>query len=202
MDVLKEQRVYVTFRQKLGETATETYEMLQQAFGETALSRSKTFEWYSRLKNGRMSIADDRHTGRPSTALTKEIVDRVNAVIRRSRPLTIREIADELNLSFSTCQAILTQDFGMRRVSAKLVPRLLTQDQTEHRAIACRELLQRAENDATLLPSIITGDESWIYGYDSETEQISSQWKTPSSLRPKKARQVRSNVKKNADRFL
>jgi hypothetical protein len=89
--------------------------------------------------------------------------------------LTIREIADELNLSFGTCQAILTQDLGMRRVSAKLVPRLLTQDQTEHSMTACRELLQRADNDATFLPSIIAGDESWVYGYDPETEQISSQ---------------------------
>jgi hypothetical protein len=46
--------------------------------------------------------------------------------------LRIREIADELNLSFGTCQAILTQDLGMRCVSAKLVSRLLTQDQTQH----------------------------------------------------------------------
>jgi hypothetical protein len=164
MDVLKKQRVCIKFCQKHGKTATETYEMLQQAFGETALSRSKAFEWYSRFQNGRTSIDDNPHTVRPSTARTNETVDRVNAVIRGNRRLTIRETADELNLSFGTCQAILTQNLGMRRVSAKLVPRLLIQDQTEHRATACRELLQRAENDATFLPSIITGDESWVYG--------------------------------------
>jgi hypothetical protein len=195
MDVLKEQRVCIKFCQKLGKTVTETYEMLQQTFGETALSRSRTFEWYSRFKNSRMSIDDDPHRGRPSTARTNETVDRVNAVIRGNRPLTIREIADELNLSFGTCQAILMQDLAMRSVSVKLVPRLLTQDQTEHRATACRELLKRSENDATFLPSIVTGDESCVYGYDPETKQMSSQWKTPSSVRPKKARQVRSNVK-------
>jgi hypothetical protein len=122
MDVLKEQRVCVKFCQKLGKTATETYEMLQQAFGETALSRSQTFEWYSRFKNGRTSIDDDPHTGRPSAARTNETVDHINAVIRGNRRLTIREIADELNVSFGTFQAILTQDLGMRRVSAKLVP--------------------------------------------------------------------------------
>jgi histone-lysine N-methyltransferase SETMAR len=83
----------------------------------------------------------------------------------------------------------------MRRVSAKLVPRLLTRDQTEHRATACRELLQRAENDATFLPNIIIGDESWVYGFDPETKQMSSRWKTPSSPRPKKARQIWLNVK-------
>jgi hypothetical protein len=57
------------------------------------------------------------------------------------------------------------------------------------------ELLQRAENDATFLPSIITGDESWVFGYDPETKQMLSQWKTPPSPRPKKARQSRSKVK-------
>jgi hypothetical protein len=128
MDVLKEQRVCIKFCQKLGETATETAEMLQQAFGETALSWSKTSEWYSRFENGRTSIDDDPHTGRPSMARTNETVDRVNVVMRGNRRSTIREIADELNLSFGTCQAILTQDLGMRRVSAKLVPRFLTQD--------------------------------------------------------------------------
>jgi hypothetical protein len=59
MDVLKEKGVCITFCQKLGKTDTETYEMLQQAFGETALSWSKTFEWYSRFKNGHTSIDDD-----------------------------------------------------------------------------------------------------------------------------------------------
>jgi AraC-like DNA-binding protein len=155
MDVLKKQHVCNKFCQKLGKTATETYEMLQQAFRETALSRSKTFEWDSRFKNGRTTIDDDPHTDRPSTARTNKTVDRVNAVTRGNRRLTIRKIADELNLSFGTCQAILTQNLGIRRVSTKPVPRLLTQGQAEH----CRKLLQRVENDATFLPSIITGDE-------------------------------------------
>jgi hypothetical protein len=91
MDVLKEQRVCIKFCQKLGKTATETYEMLHQAFGETVLSRSKTFEWYSRFKNGHKSIKDDSHTGQPSMVRTNETVDYVNAVIHVSRLLTIRE---------------------------------------------------------------------------------------------------------------
>jgi hypothetical protein len=70
MDVLKKQHVCIKFCQKLGKMATETYEMLQQAFGETAFSQSKTFEWYSQFKNGRTSIDDDPHTGRPSMVRT------------------------------------------------------------------------------------------------------------------------------------
>jgi len=45
------------------------------------------------------------------------------------------------------------------------------------------------------MSSVITGDESWVYGYNPEMRQMSSQWKTTSSPRPKKAQQVKSNVK-------
>ena len=40
-------------------SGAETYEMLQAAFGESCLSRSKTFEWYSRFKSRRRSFEDD-----------------------------------------------------------------------------------------------------------------------------------------------
>jgi transposase len=51
------------------------------------------------------------------------------------------EIADELNLSFGTCQAILTQDLGMRRVSAKLV---MHHDNAPcHAALSVREFLAK-----------------------------------------------------------
>jgi hypothetical protein len=135
MNVLKEQRVCIKFCQKLGKTATETYEMLQQAFGETAFSRSKTFEWYSRFKNGCTSIDNDPHTGQPSMARINETVDHVNVVICGCRHLMIREIADELNLSFGLTIAIL-QFFALKHqlstqryepsTTAHMVRKLLT----------------------------------------------------------------------------
>ena len=41
---------------------------------------------------------------------------------------------------------------------------------------------------------VITGDELWVYGYNLETK-AQSQWQHSTSLRPKKARQVWSNIK-------
>jgi histone-lysine N-methyltransferase SETMAR len=75
----------------------------------------------------------------------------------------------------------------MRRVSAKFVPRLLSDDQKAHRVSVCRELKQQARDDPNFISSIITGDETWMYGYDPETKQQSSQWQSPNSLRPKKS---------------
>jgi hypothetical protein len=75
------------------------------------------------------------------------------------------------------------------------VPRLLSDYQKAHRVSVCRELKQQARDDPNFISSIIIGNETWVYGYDLETKQQSSQWKSPNSPRPKKARQVRSNVK-------
>jgi len=83
----------------------------------------------------------------------------------------------------------------MKRVAAKFIPRLLSEDQRANHLDVCREMKVQLKTDPDFLSKIITGDESWCYGYDPETKQQSSQWKSASSPRPKKARQVKSNVK-------
>jgi len=83
----------------------------------------------------------------------------------------------------------------MRHVSVKSVPRLLTVEQKDERVSICTVLREQAQNDPNFMSSVITGDESWVYGYDPETKQMYSQSKTASSPQPKKARQVKSNVK-------
>jgi len=57
------------------------------------------------------------------------------------------------------------------------------------------DLKENATNDPSFLSYVITGDETWVYAYDPETETQSSKWKSLGSPRPKKARQVRSNIK-------
>ena len=82
----------------------------------------------------------------------------------------------------------------MHRIIAKFVPRILTADQKQQRVNFCTELRQFTSNDETFLSRVITGDKCWLYSYDPETKQQSSQWKSPMSPRPKKARQVKRNV--------
>jgi hypothetical protein len=75
------------------------------------------------------------------------------------------------------------------------VPTLLSNDQKALCISVRRELKKQAREDPSFISNILTGDETWMYGYDPETKQQSSQWKSPNSPQPKKARQVRSNVK-------
>jgi len=83
----------------------------------------------------------------------------------------------------------------MRCISARFVPRLLSDNQKVHRVSVCRELKQQARDVPNFISYIITGDETWVYGYDPETKQQSLQWKSPNEPCSKKARQVCSNVK-------
>ena len=78
---------------------------------------------------------------------------------------------------------------------AKIVPQLLTKDQKNNCLSVCYDLRERVWNDPQLLSKVVTGGETWCYGYDLETKQALSQWKTPNSPRPKKGWQVPSIVK-------
>ncbi|UYV83323.1 hypothetical protein LAZ67_23000513 [Cordylochernes scorpioides] len=78
---------------------------------------------------------------------------------------------------------------------AKFVPTLLNCDQKQHRMNIANEMFDSVRDDPNLLQRVIIGDEAWVYGYDVETKAQSSQWKLPHEPRPKKARQIRSNVK-------
>jgi len=80
-------------------------------------------------------------------------------------------------------------------VSARFVPRVLTVEQKQQRLSISLELRNGAASDYSFLGNVITGDETWVYGYDPETRVHSSQWKLPSSPRAIKARQSRSNIK-------
>ena len=83
--------------------------------------------------------------------------------------LTIRELSVEVGGSYGTCQAIPTQDLNMRRLAAKFVPRILTAEQKEWRLSVATNMLQEAESDENFMGQIITGDETWVYGYDPKT---------------------------------
>jgi hypothetical protein len=48
-----EQRICSKFCFKIGKTATETYQLLQQAYGEDAVGRTQVFDWFDRFKEGR-----------------------------------------------------------------------------------------------------------------------------------------------------
>jgi hypothetical protein len=52
----------IKFCQKLGKSASETFQMIKQADGKEALGRSAVFKWHKRSAKGRESLEDDERT--------------------------------------------------------------------------------------------------------------------------------------------
>ena len=77
----REQRACIKFSFKLGKTATQCYEMLKTAFGEQAMGRSQTFQWFSLFKADRTSTDDDECSGRLVSSSTPLLIERVRQII-------------------------------------------------------------------------------------------------------------------------
>ena len=64
----------IKFYFKLGKNATETYGMLQTAFGPYCMNWASVFEWHKRFKEGRKSVRDDERCGRSKEVNTPELI--------------------------------------------------------------------------------------------------------------------------------
>jgi hypothetical protein len=60
----------------------------------------------------------------------------------------------------------------MQRVAAKFVPCVSTEDQKASRVNISQELLDLVSVDEYFLKTIVTGEETWVYGYDAETKTV------------------------------
>lgn len=190
-----EQRWAIKFCTKLDKKAAETHELLKQAYGESALSYVQVSRWVKKFKEGQEGVDDDLRSGRPTTSQTDENVTRVRDLLNSDRRMSVRLLADTVNIPKSVVHRIVTDELNMRKVCAKLVPKLLTDEQKANRVLIASELKERVEINPDFLDNVITGDESWTFGYDPETKRQSAEWHTPASPKPKKARMSKSRVK-------
>jgi hypothetical protein len=60
-------------------------------------------------------------------------------------------IAHELNMNWETVCLKLTEELGMRKICAKIVPRNLTKYQWDAQMSVCADLLQQVEADPELM---------------------------------------------------
>jgi len=130
-----------------------------------------------------------------STCRNDENLEKVRIAISADRRRTIDEISEITGLSSSSCQRMLTGDLYMKHCFRKIYSSVVDRGSKNNHLNVCYDLRKQAGNDPQILSKVVTGDETWYYGYDPETKQASSQWKTANSPKAKKARQVRSNVK-------
>jgi histone-lysine N-methyltransferase SETMAR len=92
-----------------------------------------------------------------------------------------------LMISRSTIGRTLTEKLEYRKVCARWVPCMLTEDHQWQRIDSSREFLQcYADENDNFSDSIVTGDETWAFHFTPETKQQSREWRHSSSPKPRK----------------
>ena len=81
-------------------------------------------------------------------------------ILDNRRRITIKEVADDVDISYGSCQAIFTDVIGIKRWAAKLVLKLLNFEQKQRPKDTARQMLTTFNDDPDFLRKDITGDES------------------------------------------
>ncbi|UYV79208.1 hypothetical protein LAZ67_17001512 [Cordylochernes scorpioides] len=148
MDRKFEQRICIIFCYKIGKSASETLDLLKLAFGNENVNKPTTFRWFSRFKNGIESVKDEKRVGRP--------------ILHRNPE------KEETGISKSLVGSIIKEDLQLKKTPSKFVPKMLTIQQKENRVDVAKKMLEMVEENPNWKGKVITGDETWVHGYDPE----------------------------------
>ena len=97
-----DQRICIKFCVKNEIKGNKVCEMLTKAYGESAMSKTRVYEWYKRFQDGREDVEDDERHGRPSTSATDKNVKKVKEMVENDSRITIREVADDIGISIGS----------------------------------------------------------------------------------------------------
>lgn len=175
---------------------------LAGTLGDSAPPYSTVARWCKEFNLGRTSTKDEHREGRPSIVRTGDNVKKIEDIVLTDRRVTIRYLKEVTGISYGSIQRILAEELHMNEVSARWVPRMLTDNQKKIRYEMSLGNLEKFQADPeTFLRRFVTVDESWIHHFDPETKQQSMTWKRPSSPTPKKFKVASSAGKVMASVF-
>lgn len=165
--------------------------MLSTVYGDSALKKKQLF--LSGLSVSEMVARLQRWCEtRTSFTCDGQNIERVQFLVLSDRRMTVGMLADMLSIGKSSVHTILTENLGLRKLCAKIVPKLLTPDQKLRRKECCIDWKNRHKH---FHERIIAGDESWFYEYDLELKTQSMERKSKNDPRTKKFRKSRSKTK-------
>ncbi len=167
-------------------------EGIELVYGTDSLSRRRIRHWHGVFTNGRTVLVDLHREARAMSGRSRVNIQAVRRLVTTDRRLNVRALAAQTNLSKSTVHAILCKDLHLVGKSAKFVSHLLSPANLRQRLEACLSLLRLHWRFPTFLTRVVTMDESWLYLYDPEQRNQSSEWLHKDEPPPQKVRREMS----------
>ena len=103
--------------------------MLQTDFRRSCMNRALVFEWHKRFKEGREYVRDDEMCGRSKEVNTPELIGQIKNFMDKDSHVSIETRSAQFHVSVATVRTIIREELKMQKICAKLVPRVLGEDQ-------------------------------------------------------------------------
>jgi len=130
---METQAVIKFFSALQGKAPKDIHAILIETLGAHAPSYATVKKWVTQFKRGDFSTCDAPRPGRPKTVTTPEIIDEIHELTLVDRRISAKSIAEQLGISRERVGSIILEDFDMRKLSAKWVPKCLNADQKRQR---------------------------------------------------------------------
>ena len=122
-------------------------------------------------------MEDKRKENPKKTKRTEGFVNDIKEVVEADRRISVRKLASMFEVSKSTIHAILHDDLGLSKESARWVPKLLSDEQKAARVWSSQEFVRLVEEHGEeVLDRIVTMDKIMLSLFTPETKQASKQW--------------------------
>ncbi|KAJ4436716.1 hypothetical protein ANN_16848 [Periplaneta americana] len=138
--------------------ASEIHRQLCEVYGPDVMSEGGVRQWCRMFKNGRTNIHDEERSGRLSI-MNADLIRLVDERVRANRRFTMSELSEDFpQISRTLLNKVITEDLGYWKLSARWVPKLLSEEQKAQQMGAALFFLERYEREGdAFLDQIVTG---------------------------------------------
>jgi len=142
MEVRMKQRCVIEFLNAEKIAPNDIHRHLLNVCGAQTVDVRTLRRWVVRFSSGETDVKDEPRSGQPCTAVTPQNEERLDQLICANRQFTTRDLCTELNIGFNALETMVAT-LEYRKVCARRVPRLLTQEHKEHCLQVCWDLLNQ-----------------------------------------------------------
>lgn len=106
---------------------------MSAVFGDQAPLLRTVQRWSKAFLEGREEVEDEQRSGSPVTETTPENIDQIRDLVDDDPYLTVAEIEEQTGISHGTVQQIISDYLQLRKITARYVPKHLTNSQKTER---------------------------------------------------------------------
>ena len=106
-------------------------------------------------------------------------------MVEQDARLSVKDIASYTGISEGSVQTILKKRLDLRKVCARWVPHLITEEQKTQRLKCARELLKTYKGcNSWVISNLLTGEETWVHMSEPQKRADNKQWKRKDKKTP------------------